>query len=173
MLYFWHSNWHYFGYVSGKLAKPHFIENPQKSLKHANTYINRATNYEITALKRYERFVVFFGGSFFLKKNCWHLEVLKFWWIKYLGKALSYLKKWGVRVNYCWNYGPSKLLFHFIEYRLDQLISKHTKIAVNSTIQYFEGCSRKKYLLKVWKFLVHPPQNAGPVKFLQNIYEIF
>ena len=32
----------------------------------------------------------------------------------------------------------------FIEYRLDQLNSKHTKTAVNSEIQYFEGCSQKK-----------------------------
>ena len=51
----------------------------------------------------------------------------------------------------------SKLLLHFIEYRPDQFISKHTKIAVNSAIQYFEGCSQKKCLLKVWSFLVHPP----------------
>ena len=74
-----------------------------------------------------------------------------------MGKDLSYLQKWGIGVNYCWNYGPSKLLLHFIEYRLDQLNSKHTKIAVNSAIQYFEGCSQKKCLLKVWSFLVHPP----------------
>ena len=74
-----------------------------------------------------------------------------------MGKGLSYLGNGGIGVNYCWNYGPSKLLLHFIEYRLDQLNSKHTKIAVNSAIQYFEGCSQKKCLLKVWSFLVHPP----------------
>ena len=107
----------------------------------------------------------FFGGSFFQKKIA---DIWNFWWIKYLGKDLSYLTKWGVVVNYCWNHEPSKLLLHFIEYRLDQLNSKHTKIAVNSAIQYFEGCSQKKCLLKVWSFLVHPPQNGGPVKFLRN-----
>ena len=85
-----------------------------------------------------------------------------------MGKGLSYWKKWGVVVNYCWNYGPSKLLLHFIEYRLDQLNIKYTKTVVNSTIQYFEGCSRKKCLLKVWCFLVHPPQNGGLAKFLRN-----
>ena len=37
----------------------------------------------------------------------------------------------------------------FIEYRLDQLNSKHTKTAVSSTIQYYEGRSQKKCLLKV------------------------
>ena len=30
---FWHSSWHYFGYISGKIAKPHILESPQKSLK--------------------------------------------------------------------------------------------------------------------------------------------
>ena len=69
-----------------------------------------------------------------------------------MGKVLSYLKNGGIGVNYCWNYGPSKLLLHFIEYRLDQLNKKHTKIAVNSTMQYFEGSSQKKCLLKVWIF---------------------
>ena len=95
-------------------------------------------------------------------------DIWNFWWIKYLGKGLSYWKNWGVVVNYCWNYGPSKLLLYFIENRLDQLNIKHTKTVVNSTIQYFEGCSRKKCLLKVWCFLVHPPQNGGLAKFLRN-----
>ena len=69
-----------------------------------------------------------------------------------MSKILSYLKNWGIGVKYCWNYGPSKLLVNFIEYRLDQLNKKHTKIAVNSTMQYFEGSSQKKCLLKVWIF---------------------
>ena len=67
-----------------------------------------------------------------------------------------------------WNYRPPKLLLHFIKYRLDQLNNKHTKIALNLRIQYFEGCPQKNCLLKVWSFLVHPPQNDGPVKDLRN-----
>ena len=53
-----------------------------------------------------------------------------------MGKGLLRLKKWGIGVNYCWNYGPSKLLLHFTEYRLDQLNSKHTKNSskLNSTV---------------------------------------
>ena len=47
-----------------------------------------------------------------------------------MGKGLSYLKNWGLGVNYCWNYGPSKLLLHFIEYPLDQLNSKHRKSSI-------------------------------------------
>ena len=106
-----------------------------------------------------------FGGSFFKIKIA---DVLNLQGIKYLGKDLSYLKNWGIEVYYCWNYGLSKLLLHFIEYRLDQLNKKHTKIAVTSTIQYFEGHSQKKCLLKAWSFLVHLPQNGGTVKFFQN-----
>ena len=86
-----------------------------------------------------------------------------------MGKGLSYLKNWDIWINYCWNYGPSKLLLQFIEYRLDQLNNKHTKIAVNSAIQYFEGCSQNKCLLKVWSFLVNQPQNGGPVKFFAKL----
>ena len=91
-----------------------------------------------------------FGGSFFKKKK--NADIWNFWWIKYLGKGLLYLKNWVTGINYCWNYRPSKLLLHFIEYRLDQHNSKHTKTAVNSAIQYFDGCSQKKCLLKVWRF---------------------
>ena len=96
---------------------------------------------------------------------CWQLELLM---NQNLGKALLYLKKWGIGINYCWNYGSSKLALHFIEYRLDQLNSTHTKITVNSAIQQSEEGSQKKYPLKVWRFLVHPPQNGGPVKVLRN-----
>ena len=98
-----------------------------------------------------------FGGSFF-RINIG--DILNFQWIKYLGKDVSYLKNWGIGMNYCWNYGLSKLLLHFIEYSLDQLNNEHTRVAVNSTIQYFEGRSKSKHLLKVWLFLVYPPQNG-------------
>ena len=60
----------------------------------------------------------FSGCSFFQKKIA---DIWNFQWIKYLGKDLSYWKKWCVLVDYCWDYGPSKLLLHFIEYCLDQL----------------------------------------------------
>ena len=64
------------------------------------------------------------------------------------GQRFIIFKNRSIEVNYCWNYRPSKLLLHFTEYRLDQLNSNHTKIAVNSAIQYFEGCCLKKCLLK-------------------------
>ena len=89
-----------------------------------------------------------------------------------MGKGLSYLKNWGIDVNYCWNCRPTKLLSHFIEYRLDLLNSKHTKIAVNSAIQYFKGCSQKKCPLKVWSFFVLPTTKSRSCKsFLRNWLE--
>ena len=98
------------------------------------------------------------------------------------GKGLSYLKNGGIGVSYCWNYGPSKLLLHFIEYRLDQRNSKNTKIALSSAMQYFEDRSQKKCLLKVWSFLVHPPQNDPAKTFaklnrnhllMANIFKLY
>ena len=108
---------------------------------------------------------LYFWWLFLQIKNCW---ILNFKWIKYLGKGLSCLKDGGIGVNYCWNHGPSKLLLHFIEYSLDQLNNKHKKTAVNSKIQFFETCCQKKCLINVWKFLAHPPQNDGLVKFLRK-----
>ena len=104
----------------------------------------------------------FLGGSFLKWENCRHLEFLT---NQIFGQRFIIFKKWGVGINYCWNYGLSKLLLHFIEYLLDQLNNKHTKTAVNSAIQYFDGCSQNKCLLKVWSFLIHAQQN---VKFRRN-----
>ena len=108
---------------------------------------------------------MFFGGSFFKMKIS---DILNFKWIKYLRKGLSYLKNGGTGVNYCWNYGPLNLLLHFIQYRLDQPNNKHTKTAVNSAIQFFKCRYQEKFLIKVWSFFAHPPQNDGPVRFLRN-----
>ena len=82
-----------------------------------------------------------------------------------MGKGLSY---WGIGVNYCWNYGPWMLLFHFIEYRLDQLNNKHTKTAVNSTIQFFKSRYQRKYLVKVW-FFGPPTTKWHPCKIFCEI----
>ena len=68
LLYFWHSNWHYFGYISGKVGKPHFLENPQKSLKtrqHSYQLGHPLQNGPLEIWKIW----VSFGGSFFLKKK--------------------------------------------------------------------------------------------------------
>ena len=48
------------------------------------------------------------------------------------------------------NYRASKLLLHFIEYRLDQLNSQHTKIAVKSIIQYLKAALKRNDSLKLF-----------------------
>ena len=48
------------------------------------------------------------------------------------------------------NYRASKLLLHFIEYRLDQLNSQHTKIAVKSIIQYLKAALKRNESLKLF-----------------------
>ena len=107
----------------------------------------------------------FFWRLLFQNKNCWHFEFLM---NQIFRQRFINLKNWGIGVNYCWNYGPSKLLLHFIEYRLDQLNKKHTKIAVNSTMQYSEGSCQKKYLLKVWIFGL-PTTNWRPCKMFAKL----
>ena len=67
-----------------------------------------------------------------------------------MDKCLSHSKNGGIGVIYCWNYGPPKLLLHFIEYCLEQLNNKHKKIAMDSTIHFFESHYQKKYLVKVF-----------------------
>ena len=46
-------------------------------------------------------------------------------------------------------FGPQKFLIRFIEYHLDQLNIKHTKLAVDSTIQFLESHYQNKCLVNV------------------------
>ena len=121
---------------------------------------------KITVSYKYEKFVAPFWRLLFHKTNCWHLESLMnqifgqrfiiFEKLRYMGQLL--LKLLAVEVATSADWISSRSTFN----------NKHTKIAVNSEIRYFEGCSQNKYLLKVWSFLVNPLQNGGPVKFLRN-----
>ena len=63
-------------------------------------------------------------------------DIFNFPSIKYLDKGLLFLNIWHIRVNYCYNYGPSNLLFRFSCYRLGHLNNRQTKIAENSTISF-------------------------------------
>ena len=159
MTYVWHSSWHYFGYISRKVVKQHFLESPLWSLKTRQHSYQQGYPLQNNGPIKIWKICVFLAAPF-SKEICWYLE--------FFGHRLIIFKKLRYRGQLFWNYEPSKLLLHFTEYRLDQLNSNHTKIAVNSAIQYFEGCYQKKCLLKVWVFLVHPSQNGGPVKFLRN-----
>ena len=61
--YFWHSNWHYFGYISGKVAKPHFLESPQKSKRAVNFVLSLFQISNAYCQKSNNGFWVFLGSS--------------------------------------------------------------------------------------------------------------
>ena len=126
--------WLYFG----KSCKTRLFRKPAEVFQNTPTFISIGPPITKWQLFRNMKNLSFFWRLLFLKKVT---DIWNFQWIKYLGKGLSYVKTRGIGVDYCWNYGLSKLLLHFTEYRLDQLNSKRTKAAVSSTIQYFESCS--------------------------------
>ena len=70
---------------------------------------------------------------------------------KYFGKGWLFLTFWLMRVNYCWNYGPSNLLFRFFRFRLGHLSNRQTKIAENSTIYFLKANTKTSVW---WKFQV-------------------
>ena len=86
-----------------------------------------------------------------------------------MGKGLSYLKNGGIGVNYCYNYGPSKLLLHFIEYCRDYFKSKHAKTAVNSTNTIFWKPLLKEISGKSLEFFELPTTKWRPCKFFAKL----
>ena len=78
-------------------------------------------------------------------------DIFNFLSVKYFGKGLLFLKIWLIRVNYCWNYGPSNLLFRFFRFRLGHLSNRQTKIAENSTIYFLKANTKTSVW---WKFQV-------------------
>ena len=153
--------WLYFG----NICKITLFREPIEISKNMPTFISIGPPITKEQPLKKMKICVSFGGSIFKKKVA---DILNLQWIKYLGKCLSYLRNEGIGLDYYWIYGPSKLLLHFIEYPLNQIFKRHAKIAVDLTMQYFKGSFQKKYLLKIWSCLVHPPQNCGPVKFFWN-----
>ena len=127
--YYWHSNWHNFGYNLGKVAKLHFPDSPQRFLKARHHSYQQKHPLQNNGLWKKKKFFVVFLADLFLK---WKL--LTFWIFNksnIWAKGLSYVKNWGTEVNCAWNYGPSKLLLHFTKYGLYQLKNKHMKTAIN------------------------------------------
>ena len=50
-----------------------------------------------------------------------------------------FLKIWHIRVNYCWSYRPSNLLFRFFRCRLGHLDNRQEKIAENTKQRFVES----------------------------------
>ena len=66
---FWHSKWHNLSYISGKVAKPHILESPQKSkraVEHAIFYVLPVPFFQISidyCQKSYNGVQKFLGSS--------------------------------------------------------------------------------------------------------------
>ena len=73
--YFWHLNWHYFGYILGKGCKPHFLESRQESLKICqNSYQQDHPLQNNNPLRIWK--ISVFWLLLLQKTNCWHLGLL-------------------------------------------------------------------------------------------------
>ena len=75
-------------------------------------------------------------------------DIFNFLSVKYFGKGLLFLEMWHIRVNYCWSYGPSNMLFRFFRYCLGHLDNTQTKIAENSKRHFFWKLTPKQVFVE-------------------------
>ena len=68
LTYFWHSRWHYFGYISEKVAKPHLLESPQKSLKTRQNSYQWGRPLRNNSLLKIWKFLTFWWLPFQMKR---------------------------------------------------------------------------------------------------------
>ena len=99
----------------------------------------------------------------FISKKRWHFQ---FFISQIFRQRFIISKIWHVWVKYCWNYGPSNLLFRFTRHILR--LPKNRQKKINSLIYLIENYYRKKCLVKVWSFLTYWLENDRPLKFLEN-----
>ena len=78
-------------------------------------------------------------------------DIFNFLSVKYFGKVLLFLKILHIRVNYCWSYVPSNLLFRFFRCCLGHLDNRQTKIVENSKIYFLKANTKASVC---WKFQV-------------------
>ena len=96
------------------------------------------------------------------------VDIFDFLSFKYFGKGLLFLKFWLIRVNYCWNYRPSNLLFYFFRLHLGHLSNRQTKIAENWTI-YFLKLTPKQVFGESFKFFDPPTTKWRSFKFFAKL----
>ena len=94
-------------------------------------------------------------------------DIFNFLSVKYIGKGLLFLKIWHIRVNYCWSYGPSNLLFRFFRYRY--LDNRQTKIAEKSKIHFFWKLTPKQVFVESFKFFDPPTTKWRSFKFFAKL----
>ena len=132
----WHLDCYNLCNILKKIPKLYLLEASYRSLKIHQKFISIGTRIT-EKLPFKELKILSFLASFISKTKAG--DIFNFLSVKYFIKSLLFLKIWHIRVNYCWSYGPSNLLFRFFRYRLGYLDKRQTKIAENSTIYFFES----------------------------------
>ena len=141
--------------------------------KHAKNHVSMAFHYGETTLKKIENLVLF--GAFW--KFCPFIskirtaDIFSFLSVKYFDKGLLILKRWRIRLNYCWNYGPSTLLFRFFPYRQCHLNNRQTKVVENSKIHFLKANTKTSGEISSF---FHPPTTKWrSFKFYANLNGYF
>ena len=96
-------------------------------------------------------------------------DIFNFLSVKYFGKGLLFLKIWHIKVNYCWNYGPSNMLFRFFRYHLGHLDNRQTKIAENSAIHFLWKLTLKQVFVESFKVFDPPTTKWRSFKFFAKL----
>ena len=97
-------------------------------------------------------------------------DIFNFLSVKYFGKGLLFLKIRHIRVNYCWSYGPSNLLFRFFRYRLGHLKNRQTKIDSRKLENtFFWKLTPKQVFAESFKFFDPPITKWRSFKFFVKL----
>ena len=67
-----------------------------------------------------------------------------------MNKVILYLKVWGILNHYFWNYGPSKLLFCFIESYIGKNHKTQMKQVEMLEIHISKSYNKTQTLVKIW-----------------------
>ena len=97
------------------------------------------------------------------------VHIFNFLSVRYFSKGLLFLKTWHIRVNYCWNYGPSNLLFRFFRCRIGHLNNRQTKIVENWTILDFRKLTSEQVFGESFKFFDSPTTKWRSFKFFAKL----
>ena len=146
--HFWHLDCYNFCYILKKNCKVILVRSLTQVSENTPKIISIGSRItEKLPFKKLE--ILSFLAPFISKIKT--ADIFNFLSVKYFGKGLLFLKFWLIRVNYCWNYGPSNLLFRFFRFRLGHLSNRQTKIAENSTIYFLKANTKTSVW---WKFQV-------------------
>ena len=96
-------------------------------------------------------------------------DIFNFLSVKYFSKSLLFLRIWHIRVNYCWSYGPSNLLFRFFRYCLGHLDNRQIEIAKKLKNTFFWKLTPIQVFVESFKFFDPPTTKWRSFKFFAKL----